>query len=261
MNQHRWQVAAGPATALAIGGLLLAGCGSASSASSAAPGPASTTARSSTVSASRSQGSGGPGTAAGSTLFPIAVGEKWVYADHLGSLGSSTTTNTVAAIKPASGGNLVTLTDTSNVLGTAKTTKLTYMFYSNGSIGVPFTQLAGGKVAIESGSIVWPSASALASGQAHTSVLSIAVKTGGQILHEKVHVTVKSGGTASVTVPAGTYQATIVDQNMSETVFGHAFSFAVRTWLAPGVGPVKDELVGDSSFFPHTVEELTSFTK
>jgi hypothetical protein len=261
MNRHHRYVAAGPA-ALAIGGLVLAGCGSASPSSSSSQDSASTTSRSSSAPASGSQGSGGAGAAVGSSLFPVAVGEKWVYADHLGSLGSSTTTNTVAAIKPTSGGNLVTLTNRSSVLGeAAKTTKLTYMFYSNGSIGVPFTQLAEGKITIRSGSIVWPSAADLASGQSHTSVLAVTLNTDGQSLNEKIHVTVKGGGTARVTVPAGTYQATIVDQTMAETIMGHLISFQVRTWLAPGVGPVKDELVGGSSFVPHTVEELKNFTK
>ncbi len=185
---------------------------------------------------------------AGSPLFPIAVGEKWVYADHLGGLGSSTTTNTIKAVKPVSGGDLVTMADASHHRGrTAKPTKLTYMFYSDGSISVPFTQFSGGKVTIKSGSIVWPPAAAIASGQSHTSVLSISIKTNGQVINEKVHVTVKGAGTASVTVPAGTYQATVVDQTQAETIFGHHVSIEIRTWLAPNVGPVKSEVVSKSA--------------
>jgi uncharacterized protein DUF3108 len=250
------------AGALAVAALLVAGCGGASGGSGGSGGPGgsqSTTGGSSGGSNSSSTAS----TTAGSTLFPVSVGEKWVYADHLGGLGTSTTTNTIKAIKPASGGNLVTLTDSSNILGQSKHSQLTYMFYANGSIGVPFTQINGGQVTIRSGSIVWPPASVIASGQAHTSVLAITLKTNGQTINEKVHVTVKGGGTHSVTVPAGTYQATVVDQTMAEKVLGHLVSIVIRTWLAPGVGPVQSEVLEKSAFGagPQVREELKSFTK
>ena len=244
------------AGALAVAALLVAGCGGASggSGNSGGSGSGSGSAQSSSSNSSSSLGS---------TLFPVAVGEKWVYADHLGSLGSSTTTNTIKAIKPVSGGSLVTLTDSSTILGQSKHTQLTYMFYSDGSIGVPFTQINGGQVTIRSGSIVWPPASVIASGQAHTSVLAVTLKANGQTINEKVHVTVKGGGTHSVTVPAGTYQATVVDQTMAETVLGHPVSIVVRTWLAPGVGPVQSEVLDKAAFGggPQVREELESFTK
>jgi hypothetical protein len=261
MNGYRFasRAAAGPAAALAVAGLLIAGCSSGSGSGSGGSGSGGSQAN--TPATSGGSGSG-TSTTAGSPLFPIAVGEKWVYADHLGSLGSSTTVNTIKAIKPASGGNLVTMTDRENIDGTPKNTKLTYMFYSDGSIGVPFTELNGGKVTIKSGSIVWPSAAAIASGQSHTSVLAISIKEDGQVINEKVHVTVKGGGTQTVTVPAGTYHATVVDQTQAETFDGDHISIQVRTWLAPNVGPVKSEIVSKSSTgVPQVVEELKSFSK
>jgi hypothetical protein len=250
------------AGALAVAALLVAGC---SSGGSGAPGGSGGSGGSQSSSAS-SGGSGNSGsgntTAAGSTLFPVAVGEKWVYADHLGTLGSSTTTNAIKAVRPVSGGSLVTMTDDSHIAGVSKPIQLTYMFYSDGSIGVPFTQLEGGKVTIKSGSIVWPSAAEIASGQSHSSVLSISIKTNGQTINEKVHVTVKGGGTQSVTVPAGTYQATVVDQTMTESVLGHRVNTVVRTWLAPGVGPVQTEVLNKGTLGGVLVhEELKSFTK
>jgi hypothetical protein len=259
MNGYRFasRAAAGPAAALAVAGLLIAGCSSGSPGGTGSGGSQANT-------PATNGGSGGAGTSttSGSPLFPIAVGEKWVYADHLGSLGSSTTVNTIKAVKPASGGNLVTMTDSENIDGTPKTTKLTYMFYSDGSIGVPFTELSGGKVRIKSGSIVWPSAATIASGQSHTSVLAISIKEDGQVLNEKVHVTVKGGGTQTVTVPAGTYNATVVDQTEAETFLGHHVSIELRTWLAPNVGPVKSEIVSKASTgVPQVVEELKSFSK
>jgi hypothetical protein len=251
-----------PAAALAVAGLLIAGCSSGSTTGSSS---GSTTGGSQASTSSGSSGSGGAQTtASGTPLFPIAVGEKWVYADDLGSLGSSTTTNTIKAVKPVSGGDLVTMTDASHITGApAKPTKVTYMFNSNGSISVPFTQFNGGKVTIRSGSIVWPPAAAIASGQSHTSVLSISIKTGGQVINSKVHVTIKGAGSASVTVPAGTYHATIIDQTQAETFLGHRVSIEIRTWLAPNVGPVKSEVLSKSAFggTPEVVEELKSFTK
>jgi hypothetical protein len=252
------------AGALAVAALLVAGCGGGSGGSGgSSSGSGSSQANSASSSGSGDTGSGST-TAAGSTLFPVAAGEKWVYADHLGALGSSTTTNTIKAVKPVSGGRLVTMTDSSTLLGgSGKVAKLTYMFYNDGSISVPFTQVNGGKVTIKSGSIVWPPASVIASGQSHTSVLSVSINTGGQVVNEKVHVTVKGGGTHSVTVPAGTYQATVVDETMAETVFGHHVSIAVRTWLAPGVGPVQSEVLDKAA--PggglEVREELKSFSK
>jgi hypothetical protein len=254
------------AGALAVAALLVAGCssgGPGNSGGSGSGGSGGSPSNSASAGGSGNSGSGST-TAAGSALFPVAVGEKWVYADHLGALGSSTTTNTIKAVKPVSGGSLVTMTDASHILGApARPTQVTYMFYSDGSISVPFTQLSGGKVTIKSGSIVWPSAAVIASGQSHSSVLSISIKTNGQVINEKVHVTVKGGGTHTVTVPAGTYQATVLDQTMAETVLGHHVSLNVRTWLAPGVGPVQSEVLDRAALGggPQVLQELKSFTK
>jgi hypothetical protein len=258
------------AGALAVAALLVAGCGGGSgnsggsggSGASGASGGSGGSGSGSGTQSSSSSSSSGSTTSAGSTLFPVAVGEKWVYASNLGVGGSSTVTNTIRAVKPVSGGDLVTMTDANHIAGVTKPTQVTYMFYSDGSIGVPFTQFEGGKVTIKSGSIVWPSASQIASGQSHSSVLAISFKTSGQTINEKVHVTVKGGGTQSVTVPAGTYQATVVDQTMAETVLGHRVNTVVRTWLAPGVGPVQSEVLDKGSIGGVLVrQELKSFTK
>jgi hypothetical protein len=248
------------AGALAVAALLVAGCGGGSGGSGSGGGAQPSTGGSSGGS-SPSGSAGGSTSATGSTLFPIAVGERWVYASHVGIGGTSTVVNAIKAVKPVSGGSLVTMSDTSDIAGVPKTTHLTYMFYSDGSIGVPFTQLEGGKVTIKSGSIVWPSASEIASGQSHSSVLVISIKTDGQTINERVHVTIKGGGTHSVTVPAGTYQATVLNQTMAESVLGHRVNTMVRTWLAPGIGPVQSEVVGSSGEGLLVRQELKSFSK
>ena len=262
----RCHLAGRAASALAAAALLVAGCSSGSGGSGAGPGSrtAGSGAPGSSPSATTSGGGSGTTAAAGSALFPIAVGEKWVYADHLGPLGSSTTTNTVIAVKPVAQGRLVTMTDRSSLTGAVgKLNKLTYLFYANGSIGVPFTQVSGAKVTIKSGSIIWPPIASIQAGQVHHSTLNIAIAVAGHSLRELVHVTVRGAGTQRVTVPAGTYQATVVDETMAEKVMGFPVHITVRTWLAPGVGPVKTEVLSKAAIASaiSATEELTSFTK
>jgi hypothetical protein len=78
-------------------------------------------------------------------------------------------------------------------------------------------------------------------------------------------LSVKGEGTSTVTVPAGTFQATLINETMTSSVDGYKFSLAVRTWVANGIGPVKSEVLssalGSSSTSPLTTEELLSFTK
>ena len=73
----------------------------------------------------------------------------------------------------------------------------------------------------------------------------------------------RGGGTASVTVPAGTYQATVVDMVLAMKVGSFSTSVLVKTWTAPGTGPVKSEVsvLAAGQTHPVTTEELYSFTK
>lgn len=82
-------------------------------------------------------------------------------------------------------------------------------------------------------------------------------------MNEKVtaHVIVRGAGTQSVTVPAGTYNAAVVNMTMSEKPEGIPVSSVVRTWLAPGVGPVKSEVIIHEGTVDHIAAEnqLISF--
>src|SRR5580698_5024774 len=222
MNRHAlpFHHPAGAALALAaVGGLILTGCGTTSSGSSGGSGStASKAAGSSSASAKAGSASSAGSTsvvAADSLPFPIAVGNTWKYTDTNG-----TTVNTIAAVTPVSGGQQVTMDGTITTLGT--TSSITY----------PFNQFNSGsstaKVTLLSGTVMFPSASALASGQVSHSALKIQFTS--------------AGGTQTVTVPAGTYTANVVDMTMSETVEGIAVNTEVMTWFANGVGPVKSEV-------------------
>jgi hypothetical protein len=64
---------------------------------------------------------------------------------------------------------------------------------------------------------------------------------------------------ATVTVPAGTYQATVVDDTLAEKFMGVSVSIRIRTWMAKGVDPVKSQVTTNGTVV--SSEELKSFTK
>jgi hypothetical protein len=248
--------AAGAAALLAAAGLALAGCkSSAGAAGSTSPAAATSTSSSPAASASASTSAGAQTT----TFFPVAVDNTWVYATTVGGKPSSDITNKMIAVDPVTGGQQVTM---SVAAGTAAPTTVTYVFHSDGSITVPVSQFGNGTVKLTSGSIVWPTQAELSSGQPHASTLAFTVTTGSTVTHLTAHVTITGGGVQSVTVPAGTYQAQLINEDLSETVAGVPVTFTLQTWVATGVGPVKSTLSATSSgSLQGTVEELKAFTK
>jgi hypothetical protein len=252
---------------LAAAGFVLAGCGSSGSGSS---GPASSGgssgggAASSSASSPASSGSGGSGASSASVPFPVAVGDTWTYRSNLGAK----VVNTMTAVTPVSGGQKVTMTTATTVDGSTTSSTGYYIFNSDGSITVPFSQFNTGStsatVKLISGSVFWPPAAQIASGQAQQSTLAIDYTVAGHPQRVDAHVTVKGDGTGTVTVPAGTYSgAQIVTMTMRETIDGYAVSIEVKTWLAAGVGPVQTEAIVGEGGTDHLVakNELVSFTK
>jgi hypothetical protein len=254
------------AACLAVTGLALAACGpshsNSSGNSSGGSGTGGSGSGTSTPAASSSSsGSGGSTSVVSSSSvpFPIAVGNTWVYqATSLGGL-KSTVTNKVVSVTPVSGGNEVTMSDTESLTGTP--TDITYIFHSNGSITYPFSQL-GSSATIVSGTLEWPPASVIDSGGTSTSTVEIAMTAGGSKQDVVSHITVKGDGTASVTVPAGTYSATIVQMTETFTIEGYNETLVVKTWMANGVGPVQSEASLDAAGRTEIVsrQELESFT-
>ena len=253
---------AGMLAAAAASGLVLAGCGSTSgsTASSSSSQPAASAASSGSASSgSASSMSTGSGAAA---FFPLAVGNKWVYVDKL-SGEQGTVRNQVMSVTPVAGGNKVIMKDQDNLGGAAPSALTSALIvHSDGSISVPMTTM-GDSFKIKSGSVVWPSAAQLASGQPHHDTLVITTTMAGQTSTLRAHVVVKGEGTQTVTVPAGTYQATVIDEVMSEKFSGIAIVMNIRTWVANGVGPVKTELTTNAAGKSAIVndQELKSFTK
>jgi hypothetical protein len=251
------------AGAAAAAVLVLAGCGGSS------PGSAGSTGASHPASggATTKSGSGSPAGSANSVTasayFPVGAGYTWVYRES-GFGGKGTNTQKILSVTPSAAGQVATLSNTITY-PLKKTTRETLIFHSDGSIQVPLTQFGSASVTIESGAIIWPSAAQLASGQPYNNTIVMKIDESGHSETMKMPVTVKGEGTSSVTVPAGTYQASLIDETMTSSFDGYKVSLAVRTWVANGIGPVKSEvfsnMLGGSSSGPLSTEELLSFTK
>ena len=249
MNRHRStsRLPASCAALLAAAGLALAGCSSSSSLSASAASPAG--------GSSASAGTSSGGSFTGTPLFPVTVGNTWVYQVTTVGIPGGTAVDKVTAVVPAAGGNQVTTTHEFH--GT--TVKETLLFGPDGTISMPLPSLGSSTFKIRSGGIVWPSHAQIMSGQPSTSTVKATVTIAGQAHNVSTHVTVQGAGPATVTVPAGTYHATVIDDTLTEKFMGVSVSLRIRTWLAPGVGPVKSEVTTDGTTVSN--EELKSFTK
>jgi hypothetical protein len=249
-------VLAGPAV------LALAGCGASASSSGVASGTTPlATASSASSSPSATPVTTSSSSVTGSALYPIAVGNTWVYQTTASISGEDgLQTNKVLSVVPVPGGQRVTMSQTTGLHGVKTTSDENLVFYSNGKIAYP---VASGEVSVLGSGVLWPTAAQLASGQVFHSVLRIKVLKGGPVQDQDANVTVQGQGTSTVTVPAGTYQATLVTMTLSLKVGDERSTEEVQTWVAPGTGPVKTKVslsTVDSTVLTST-DELLSFTK
>jgi len=227
--------------------------GATSLASTAAPvttgAPVTTAAPAATA---RQNAAAKPFVKANSIPFPVALGNRWVYLTRAGG-GTGRTTNTIVAARPGTAGYQVTVSSTTAIAGTATTVQPVYVFYPDGTIGFPAPEVNG--LSVAGAGIRWPDAAALASGRSYHSVVHVQV---GQVSAD-ADVTVQGAGSMSVSVPAGIYEASVVQT----TIAAKAVTVAVTTWIAQGVGPVKTEVLvraaGEAGLT--TTDELLSFSK
>jgi DUF3108-like len=259
---HSRAVAAGALAAAAA--LVVAGCGGAGSSGSSPPSgtaskPASTHTSSSTGSTSA--------VSSNSVPWPIAIGDTWTYSSTNNAVTGGTVVDKIAAVTAVAAGQQVTMDGSITTAGGTTNHSAYYVFHPDGSITYPWSQFSSGSstssVRLLSGQLIWPSESALAAGQVSHGTLQIQYSTNGQTRTVTADITVKGGGTQSVTVPFGSYTATVVEMIMNETVQGIPISDTVTTWLAPHVGPVKTQAVlGEDGHSTVVVTQvLTSFTQ
>jgi hypothetical protein len=251
--------------AAAATGLALAGCGGASTGSASGSGVSSGSASQPAASSGASPAGSAAGTVTARALFPAAAGDTWVYQEKL-TATKGTVTNQVAAVSPQPGGGAkVTMKsreDLSDLPHTATTS--TYVIHPDGSISVPLTQVGSTDITVKSGSIVWPGAAQLASGQPQTSTLVVSINEAGHSTTVGAHIVARGAGTQTVHVPAGTYQATVVNETMTVKVMGFSVGVDIRTWLVSGVGPVKSEVSTKAATLSSGIvseQVLKSFTK
>lgn len=242
--------------------IALAGCASASTSSpgtGGTTGAASTPAGTTSASPETPSATSSPVASGASVPFPVAVGNTWEYETVTGT-GNGLVTNRVMSVTPVPGGHRVTMTSIIGPNPHPSTTRLDYMFYSDGRIGYPVNESGGVSVLGGSG-VLWPNAAQLASGQAYHSVLQVRLNAAGPT--RTANVTVQGGGTQAVTVPAGTYQATVVNTTMLMHVGNFTSTVLLKAWDAPGIGPVKTEetIMAAGKTTVITTEELLTFTK
>ena len=227
------------AALVGVAAIALAGCGSAASTSADSGGsPAessSATASASAVSSATASPSGAAATG-DSAPFPVAVGNTWTY-QAVTSINNAHAIDTkkVVSVTPTTGGRQVSMSDT--VVPGSGTVTQKYVFYDNGQIGYPISTNHG--ITLVSGNgIVWPNAADLASGKPFHSTSKIKLSSGQ---FETADITVQGGGNEPVSVPAGTYQATVVNMTIVTHVGSFTTTITVKEWTAPGTGPVKTE--------------------
>jgi hypothetical protein len=242
--------------------LVLVACGNSSSGNSGSSGSTKAPSTSSTTPSSTNSSGSTSVVSSSSEPFPIAVGNTWVYQSSVPLAGTTgIVTNKVVSVTPVSGGNSVTLSNNDSIVP-GKTTDETYIFHSDGSITLPSSEL-GTTATIIKGGLYWPPASVINSGQSSSSTIEIALNNSS--LHGTVtdHITVKGDGTATVTEPAGTYTATVVEMTEAFKIEGYSETIVVKTWMANGVGPVQSEAILSAAGHTEVASELKlkSFTQ
>jgi hypothetical protein len=248
------------AVAAAAAGLALTGCGSASGTGSTAAittsGAGSTTSSASPAAAVVSSGS---------LPFPTTVGDTWNYSNSNGT----TSENKITSATQVAAGLQVAMATAFKDNGTTSHLTYDYIVEPNGQISLPTDEFTsamsstGVSVKILSGGVYWPTAAALSSGQPVHSTMVMEISMQGTTEKITENITSTGLGTQTVTVPAGTYTATVVNVAESAKIMGYSTTLDDRSWLANGVGPVQTELISVTGGKTDITNKqvLTSFVK
>jgi hypothetical protein len=266
------RTAAAFAVTATAAGLVLTGCGKTNSPAAAGPSSAAAgTSAAATGAAPASSSAAATSSASQSSVvagsgalpFPTTVGDTWKYSNSNGT----TSENQITANSQVASGQQVTMATTFNDNGTTTHGTYDYIVEPNGQIALPTSQFApssaGVTIKVVSGGIYWPSAAQLASGQPVHTTLTMEFTIAGKTETIVEHITSQGEGTQSVTVPAGTYSASVVNVQEAGTIDGYNATIDDKTWLAAGVGPVQSELISVDGGKTNLTskEELTSFVK
>lgn len=202
-----------------------------------------------------------------SVYYPVAVGNTWVYSIDYGTGPVVTDTEVMSAVEPVANGASATIDRTFHWEDGSQpdlTDSVEYVFHDDGSLTLPFQSIptGAGVVTVESGTIQWPSTAEFEAGTPKTGTIEASVDTGGTVTAEVIAFTVQGSGTESVSVPAGTYTARKLLQNLLISLPDLGVTdipVDTVTWLAEDVGAVRAE-VPDSAGGDSIVQQLVSFT-
>ena len=215
-----------------------------------------------TVAAQGQPGSQGPsGTTAGApavaaTVLPAQLGDTWVYAVDSTALGKGTETSRISAVTAAAGGQRATLLNSLRLAGSKEPFRFAAHFTAgaDGSVTFGSTSFMGARLA--SANVNWPSPAALTPG--HPRISTVTGSFLGFKTTERLAIT--AVGPATITVPAGTYQATLLEQTVTSHGGGRE---VIKSWVVNGIGQVRTQITvfikGGRNV--STDEVLTSFTK
>jgi hypothetical protein len=234
--------------------LTAAGCAAGHSAAATGPGQSATSGPA--VTGATGTAAAAPATAAW-TVLPAQLGDTWVYAIDSSVLGKGTETLKITAVTPAAGGQRGTMAVSMRLAGSTAPLNVTAQFTAaaDGSVTFSSASVMGARLAFPS--VSWPSPAALPPGRPRTTTITQAGLLGSKVTE---HITVTDLGPAPVTVPAGSYQATLLEQTVTA---GAGSQDTVKAWIVNGIGQVKTEttVTVEGKPFATSVETLTSFTK
>jgi hypothetical protein len=191
-----------------------------------------------------------------STVIPARLGDTWVYAVDSSVLGKGTETARISAVAPVAGGQRATLSTSLRLAGAGKPFRFASEFTAgaDGSVTFGSTSFMGARLA--SANVNWPSPASLTPGRPRTSTVT------GSFLGFKTteRLTISNLGPATVTVPAGSYQATLLEQIVTSRGGGRE---VIKSWVVNGIGQVKTDtsVLVKGAREVSAVQELTSFTK
>lgn len=246
--------------------LVLTGCSSSpKTATTSAGNSASSSGATGTAPSSTS-----PTSESGSFYDAIAVGNTWTYSTDYGltSLGVVTDTERMTAVTATADGTQATISRSFHYKNGKQAdfvSTATYLFHKDGSVTVPYQNIGTGiQIHVKSGSIQWPTPAEFAAGTPKTGQIVAVATSNGTTINETINFVTKGAGTSSVTVPAGTYTAHVLNQSVSVSVNGSSTGQPIDTvsYMAPGTGMVKS-IMKNSKLAPGSSDVttvLTSFT-
>ena len=191
-----------------------------------------------------------------STVLPARLGDTWVYAVDSDVLGKGTETSRISAVKAVPGGQRATMSLSLSLGGSKAPLRLTAEFTEAGDGSITFSSASIMGARFPSTNVNWPSPATLTPGRPRTSTVTESF-LGSKITE---HVTLLEVGPAMITVPAGSYQATLLEQTATD---GKGNKDVIKSWVVNGIGQVKTEttVIVEGKRFASSSEELMSFTK